>query len=254
MPTPKNQKKKERPVTHHQDTGTPKTTEAVHEDIIPKIRLGLRATPPEIPSGAVVEIDLFGEGLDAIYSSMLARTGPSDEENVIDAADKMVRVLHDLDTAQARNQNRHHVDYWTLLISRLHKVEDHLSHSGVDGTAPLGVLVGEANHRIIVALRDGIELGAPTWKGARALLHSVGCSCLELAEKVEHGLREKLSDRHEEPLTFAPLSEGPEPYSNAEDLSTGLAVAARLGIDLNDIEIGRCSGEQVARVIRGKVL
>ncbi|MCP4592546.1 MAG: hypothetical protein GY842_17575, partial [bacterium] len=166
-----------------------------------------------------MEIDLFGEGVSAVNASLLVRES-TDAEHVIDAADKIVRVLGDLKQARAKNHDRHHVDFWSLLIRRLRRVEYHLSQSGVDGTKPLTVLVAEANRTITTALRDGVELGAAVWNDAESLLSSVGVACLALAENVEGKLRSGPG-----PVSFAPLSEG-SCHTNPEALSAGIITAA----------------------------
>ncbi|MCP4593334.1 MAG: hypothetical protein GY842_21575 [bacterium] len=221
-----------RPEQFQPDPGARETTVAASEPIVP---------------GAQVEIDLFGEGVKAGYAALLVR-GTIDAEHVIDAADKMVLVLRDLKQARATNHDRHHVDFWSLLIRRLRRVEYHLSQSGVDGAKPLTVLVAEANRTMTIALRDGVELGAAVWDDAESLLASVGVECLALAENVEGTLRGGSG-----PVSFAPLSEG-SCYTNPEALSAGIITAAQLGLDLNELEIGLCAGGDVARVIRGKVL
>ncbi len=251
MSTPKErngEKRIERPVQHHQDPGAPKTTEAVPEAILPTIRLALRATPPKIPPGVTVEIDLFGEGIEAAYASLIVRD-VTDAEHVIDAADQLVPALRDLEQARAENRDRRHVAFWSTLINRLHRVEHHLSRSGVDGAASLAVLASQANRRIALALRDGVELGASDWEEAENLLSSAGVECLGLAERVEENLR----DGPEPPLSFGPLSEGSS-YANSDDLNAGLISAARLGLDLNELEVGHYAGGDVARIIRGKAL
>ncbi len=55
----------------------------------------------------------------------------------------------------------------------------------------------------------------------------------------------------EPPLTFGPLSEGSS-YANSDDLNAGLISAARLGLDLNELEVGQYAGGEVARITRGK--
>ncbi len=184
----------------------------------------------------------------AVYAALLVR-GSTDAEHVIDASDKMVRALGDLKQGRANNHDRHYVEFWSMLIGQLQRVEYHLSHSGLDGTMPLTVLVSQANQLIITALRDGIDLGATVWNDAENFLSSAAVECLSLAEKVGDSRRYAADP----PLSFTPFSEG-SAYINSEELSAGLVTAARRGLDLNDLEIGQCAGEQVARVIRGKAL
>ncbi len=238
-------KKKEtgRPAEHHHEPNAPKAT-AASDPILPTICLALRATPPDIPPGAVVEIDLFGEGVEADYASLLV-SGFTDAEYTIDAAGHMISVLRDLKQARAKGHDRPHVDFWAALISRLYRAEHHLSRSGVDGADSLAVLAGQANRRMITALRDGVELGASDWDTAESLLTSAGTECLGLADKVEGSLR----DGPESSLSFRPLSEGSD-YANSDILNAGLMSAARLGPDLNDLEVGYSCG-RIARIIRG---
>ncbi len=160
-------KKKEagRPAGRKHEPNAPKTnTDAASDPIIrqsaalrqnngnhPTVRVALRAAPPKIiPPGAFVEIDLFGEGIEADYASLLVRRF-TDAEYVIDAADHLVSALRDLGRARKENHDRHHVESWSTVINHLHRAEHHLFCSGVDGAASLAVLAGQIVGLLVTA-------------------------------------------------------------------------------------------------------
>ncbi len=124
----------------------------------------------------------------------------------------------------------------------------HLDLAEVDGAAELLLLVEHSNQRIMEALRDGIDIRAALWQTIEKQLQQASAGIVQLAEQVEQRLRHA----PEVPLIYESLAAGSGTYSNAEDFSQGLTMAARLGFDLNQLFIGRYPGTDVVRVIRGR--
>jgi hypothetical protein len=210
------------------------------------VRITLGDSVEKLPPGTVVEIDLLGGGVTGYYSRLIAFHCGSDDEDIITATEMLRLAIAALKEAISSKKSREDTDFWLWLLRWLDTTEDLLS------TREAGAGVKEASRSIIMALRDDIAYDSPDWRTIVKTMDQEYRACCELAEEYDQDRREWRAEKDQE-LSFRRVHEfEPGDYSNHEDLSAGLELAAQVGLDAETLELG-VAGEDAACIIRGRL-
>jgi hypothetical protein len=231
----------ERPATRQGIPDARETTEAVPEESV--TRLLVDAPEEEVASGTLVEIALHdGEANGNVYAAMLRCPVGGDWLLVIAVADLLGSYLEQLHAAP---RSAYSSASWLPLFLRLQAVSQLLNTIDLPLVHPYAVLAETAQESLLSALCMNARAAHPRWQKIVVTLETVAAGCRQLAERAAQELARQASPG---PLRFVSLDEGLL-VNNADDVVRGLRCAARLGLDLNQLEIGTYCGN--AGALRG---
>ncbi len=242
-------KEKRRQALGKGNPDAPETAGTVPTDSVAR-RLRVREPVTDLQPGETVEIDLFGDGTMGFYASLEACPSSGDKEKTLLAAELLDRCIQEVQESGEIGQSRHDTTYWFRLVCRLQAIMEALWGSRVSGISPPSLLVEIAQERLLHALRYDLAYDELIWGTVTATLNAARSQCWVLAEKVEEEIMRHHTERS--PVNYVLLRD--LSLANTATFVNGLAFAARLGIDINALELGCIREGDVVATLRGQKL
>ncbi len=219
---------------------------AARDSVARRITL-LDPVPDDVPSGALVEIDLIGDELAGFYTTLLLSPPGNEIDGVMTAAEMLERCLSEL-----RERSCHTPDdkrFWEAFARRLFETLELVSSSDHSAAGALLWLIDKVRIRVLSALRDDLHFTDSNWSLIEDLLERALVWCQDLSvDAEERALR--LHETNTTP-TYSPLSTSWHIINNPVEFTTGIHLAARLGLDLNTLQVGHCLNGDAVATLRG---
>ncbi len=216
------------------------------ESVTRRITL-LDPVPDGLPSGALVEIDLLGDGLAGFYTTLLLSPTGNDTAGVLTASEILERCLSEL-----RDRSCHtpaDKRFWEAFVRRLFETEELVSSSDHRASGALLWLIDKVSAKVLTALRDDLHFTDSTWSLIESLTERALDWCQELAE--DAAVRVTRQRESNTTSTYSPLSSSWHVINNPEEFTAGIHLAARLGLDLNTLQVGHCLNGDAVATLRG---
>ena len=207
----------------------------------------LDPVPEGMPPGALVEIDLIGDGQAGFYATLLLSPAGTGIDRTLSAAEFLERCL-----AEVKARSRHpaaDTEHWEAFVRRLSEAEELISSSDHRAAGAVVWLVDKVCIKVLTALRDDLHFTDSTWNLIEGLTERALGWCQELAE--DAAVRVVRVRESNTTPTYSPLSSSWHVINNPEDFTAGIHLAARLGLDLNTLQVGHCLNGDAVATLRG---